>query len=545
VNRTRVTITFLILFCLFPRLSAAKEVSNIIGDAFEETSGRGLEIRTNPSAVKVFIDGVERGLSPISFDNLSAGEHQIILSKDGYKDRKFNVTLFNTSRLVVSIEMEVRRGTVLVSVRKAPGSPDTLALNPQISATALDETVTANLSNDNKTQMNLPEGYRAVRARAFGWEDASVTVLVSEQAAVNADIVMKPAVFKLANASQSRKRFNPKNSSALGVTEFRFEVSAPGTGTITITDNSGAVVYEKQLDNFDTWLQSAKWDGRDSTGKILPQGVYTVKIKASALHELSKDDAKTSTLQLETEINYSFSIFPLSTESVVSGLAFAPLPHTLPGGSYQFEAGLIFKDFRMPSANTPEDDVISGFPFKIGMRAAPVNKLELTTVFNINPLFENQTGWGVSGSVKFNILDGSAVPFAMSAAASYSWAGKNGESPLSPGRGAGLYLPISLELANFSLALCPAAFWFGPEGITPEFLLSAAIMYKGSWFNAGLSARSEFNFADNAKEPRILAGAQVYFFPPPSIFYFSLQGGMWRHGEYSGFYGGLGLGIVY
>ena len=544
MNKTRVTITFLILFCLFPRLSAAKEISNIIGDTFEETSGRGLEIRTSPSAVKVFIDGAERGLSPISFDTLSAGEHQIILSKDGYKDRKFNVTLFNTSRLVVSIEMEVKRGSVLVSVRKAPGSPDGLALNPQITAVALDETVTANLSNDNKTQMNLPEGYRTVRARAFGWEDASVTVLVNEQAAVNADIIMKSAVFKLANASQSRKRFNPKNSSALGVTEFRFEVSAPGTGTITITDNSGEVVYEKKLDNFDTWFQSAKWDGRDLTGKVLPQGVYTVTIKASALHELSKNEAETSTLQMETEINYSFSIFPLSTESVVSGLAFAPLPHTLPGGSYQFETGLIFKNFRMPSS-APEDGVISGLPFKIGMRAAPVNRFELTTVFNINPLFENQTGWGVSGSVKFNILDGSAIPFAMSAAASYSWAGKNGESPLSPGRGAGLYLPISLEPANFSFALCPAAFWLGPEGITSEFLLSAAIMYKGDWFNAGLSARSEFNFADNAKEPRILGGAQACFFPPPSIFYFSLQGGMWIHGEYSGFYGGLGLGIVY
>jgi len=545
VNRTRVTITFLILICLFPRISFAKEISNIIGDTFEEISGKGLEIRTNPSSVKVFIDGAERGLSPISFDNISAGEHQIILSKDGYKDRKFNVTLFNTSRLVVSIEMELRRGVVLVSVNKAPGSPDTLAFNPQISATALDETVTASLSSDNKTQMNLPEGYRTIRARAFGWEDASVTVLVSEQAAVNADIMMKPAVLKLANASQSRKRFNPSNSSALGVTEFQFEVSAPGTGTITITNNSGEVVYEKQLDNFETWLQSAKWNGRDSTGKVLPQGIYTVTIKASPLSENSDNEAKTSILQLETEINYSFSIFPLSSESVVSGLAFTPLPHTLPGGSYQFEAGLLFKNFRMPSANTPEDGVISGLPFKISMRAAPVNRLELTTIFNINPLFENQTGWGVSGSVKFNILDGSTIPFAMSAAASYSWSGKNGESPLSPGRGVGLYLPLSLEPANFSIALCPAAFWLGPEGITPEFLLSAAIMYKGDWFNAGLSARSEFNFANNAKEPRILAGAQVYIFPPPSIFYFSLQGGIWKHGEYSGGYGGLGLGIVY
>jgi len=191
----------------------------------------------------------------------------------------------------------------------------------------------------------------------------------------------------------------------------------------------------------------------------------------------------------------------------------------------------------------PQDGVVSGLPFKFAMRISPVNKLELTTIFNINPLVENQTGWGVSGSVKFNILNAGAVPLAMSAAASYSWAGKNGEMPLSPGRGAGLHIPLSLELSNFSIALCPAVFWRGPEGITPEMLLSAGVMYKGGWFNAGLSARSEFNFEDDAK-PRTLAGAQIYFYPPPSIFYFSLQGGIVYHDDIRG-YGGVGIGVIY
>jgi len=522
------------------RVSFAKEVSNIIGDTFEETSGKGLEIRTNPSAVKVFVDGAERGLSPISFDNIVAGEHQIKLSKDGYKDRVFNINLFNTSRLVVSIEMEEKRGSVIVSVNKEKGSPD-IVFEPQIIANAINEEIIMSPSADNKTLITLPEGHRIIRTRAFGWEDAEAAVFVSEQTAT-VNIVMRSSVFKLANFSQSRKRFNPTNSGVLGVTEFYFEVSAPGTGLITITDNSDTIVYEKQLEPFTAWQNSLTWNGRDTEGKILPQGIYSVTIQASALHDTSKDATQISTLKLETEINYSFSIFPLSTESVVSGLAFAPLPHTLSGGSFQFEADLTFKDFRLPSS-APQDGIVSGLPFKFGMRISPVNKLELSTIFNINPLVENQTGWGVSGSVKFNILNGGAVPLAMSAAASYSWAGKNGEMPLSPGRGAGLHIPLSLELSNFSIALCPAVFWRGPEGVTPEMLLSAGVMYKGGWFNAGLSARSEFNFTDD-KRQRTLAGAQIYFYPPPSIFYFSLQGGIVYHDDIRG-YGGVGIGVIY
>jgi len=68
----------------------------------------------------------------------------------------------------------------------------------------------------------------------------------------------------------------------------------------------------------------------------------------------------------------------------------------------------------------------------------------------------------------------------MSAAASYSWAGKNGEMPLSPGRGAGLHIPLSLELSNFSIALCPAVFWRGPEGITPKFCFPQALCTKAA-----------------------------------------------------------------
>ena len=536
-----IIIVFLFLFCLFPRLSEAKEISNIIGDTFEEISGKGLEIRTNPSAVKVFIDGAERGVTPISFDSIASGEHQIKLSKDGYKDRIFNVVLFNTSRLVVSIEMKEEQGSVKVSVSKAQDSPEQLPFHARISS----ETQFYTLPSDNTILLNLPIGYRTIRARAFGWEDASVTVLIEEDKTASVNIIMRPAELKIKNISASKRRFNPEISGGMGVIVYSFEVSAPCEGNFYVYDKSGNLVYQEELKEFTSWEQSVTWNGRDSSGNILPEGVYTVSIEVSALQTSSRNEEPVK-VSLGAEINCSINIFPLSTESVVSGLAFTPMPDTLPKGSYQFEAGLFYNNF--PAVGS-EGGVVSSLPFKISMRVSPANKLELTSAFNINPLSENQTGWGVSGSVKINILDGGAIPFTMSAAASYSWAGKNGETPLSSGRGVGLYLPFSLELFSFSLTLSPAAFWRGPQGITPEFFLSSGIMYKGSWFNVGISERQEFNFADKSdkfKTSRIFLGAQAYFFPPPSIFYISLQaGGILIQENRSGFYGGLGLGIVY
>jgi len=347
--------------------------------------------------------------------------------------------------------------------------------------------------------------------------------------------------FKMENGFVVPRYFNPKKGSTA---TFYFMVSAPALATFSVFDENGKCVYQEGPFIFNMSAQRESWDGRDSSGNILPEGVYTLSVEAYMPKEYSNNEEH-FIITGETEISYSNYAY-FSTDSVVSGLIFAPLPQTLPGGNSQFEAGFIFNGFRTPSANK-EDGVISGLPFKISMRVSPVNKLELTTVFNINPLSENQTGLGVSGSVKFNFLNSGAIPIVMSAAASYSWAGTNGELPLSPGRGLGLYLPLSLELSKFSIAVCPAAFWHTHEGITPEFLLSGGIMYNGGYpFSAGISARSEFNFTDNDQKPKFFAGAQVYYFPL-YILYISLQAGMWKQGERSGFYGGLGLGfgIVY
>ncbi|MDR2543297.1 MAG: PEGA domain-containing protein [Treponema sp.] len=539
----------LVFLCIFPSLVTGRNVNDIIGDNFEEVTGTGLEVHTNPLGVRVFIDGVYHGLTPFILDNIGAGPYNIRLTKEGYRDRNLRVILYSTSRLIVSIEMPELRGNAQVSVLKAEGSPESLPFNPQIHTSRPSTQSVLNTHDglsltNNQANLNLPIGYNTIRVRAFGWEDASINLMVDQFFTVNAEVTMVPAAFRIGNATQSRRRFNPLNSNNLGLTEYRFEVSAPGTGTITILNNKDEIVFRRNIGVFNTWLQQITWNGRDSSGNPLPQGIYTVLIETSPMAAMQEDDQNETetSLRLETEINYSAAIIPLSVDSGISGLLLTPMPHVLAQGSFQFDAGFFVGNFLLPQKIN--ESGVFGFPFLINMRVTPLEKLELNTSFNINSYPNKQTSSGFSGSAKYQIIDGSDIPLYLAAGISYAWAGYNGDSPLSPGRGFGLHSPLSYELTNLSIVFCPALFWHGPEGLTPALLLSTGVLYRDNWYNAGLSARCEIDFRENAESPKFLTGAELHLFPPPSNLVFSLLGGVWVQGKRLGGYGGLRIGII-
>jgi hypothetical protein len=543
---TKFSFLFLLSLFLFllPAVLSGREARDITSDSFEETSGSGLEIHTNPSGVKVFIDGVERGLTPVLIDNPGNGLHNIRLSRDGYKDRIFNVNLFNASRLIVSIKMEEVRGIAIVSVYRDTDSPELLPLNPLIYANVPDDIKLPIVpSNDNKIFLSLPAGLNTIKVRAFGWEDSSINVLVNEDTVAAVDFFMKPAAFKVENITQSRKCFNPMNPGSLGVTEYRFEVSAPGTGAFKLLDSNNNLVYEKQIEQFNTWTVNITWDGRDSSGVLCPEGVYSVVIEVSGVPEFFNNKIELIFVKTKTEISFSNLIFPLSVDSGISGLTLTPLPHVLAQGSYQFSVNLLFGSFPL-SKDAKDAENEFAFPFSIGMRISPFSRLELSTVFDIVPRLKNSAGWGVSGSLKYNILNGdNSIPLAFSLAASYSWTSPNGESPLSPGLGAGFYTPVSVELTNISVAFCPAIYWYGPEGITPVLLLSTGVLYHSGWITSGISIRYEFDFKDNSRS-RLLAGLEAFLFPAPSYLFFSFQGGV-SFQQSIGWFGGAGIGLIY
>jgi len=524
MNKVRAALVSIIFLFFFPYLLEANN-----RDSFERTAGNGLEINSEPEGARVLIDGIERGITPLTLDDMLPGVYNIELVIDGFKERSFTGVILNNSRLVVFLEMTAGYGIATITVHKETGSPDFLPLNPEIFTRAVDQTVThVSTLHNNSATIGLPIGNNTITVSAFGWEENSVTIFVNEDTTATVNIYMKPAAFKLERLSQSRRRFNPLNPGNLGITEYRFEVTSPGSGIINISDSNGNIVFIRQLEHFKTRAQFVIWDGRNEEGEPLPQGTYTAVLEVKALPELTQDEDEAFTKQLKTEINYSANIFPLSLDSGIAGLTFAPMPHTLPAGSYQIYGDIIYGTF--------------GMPFKINMRFSPFEHLELTSSFFINPFLNDENSSGLSGSIKYNFLDGNSSALAISAGTSYAWINKSGEYPLSSGKGVSLYIPLSMELEKFSLVFSPAAFWRGPEGLVPQVLLSGGVLYRLSWLTCGLSTRYELNIEKS--NYRMLAGAELHIFPPPSIFVLSLKGGIIKNDSTSG-YIGIGINLIY
>jgi hypothetical protein len=243
---------------------------------------------------------------------------------------------------------------------------------------------------------------------------------------------------------------------------------------------------------------------------------------------------------METEIDSSINIFPLSLMGGIPGLLFAPVSFVLPRGSFQIEAGLLF------GRTSVGERAFSSLPFEAGLRLAPIKHLEIAAVFNAAPKFSGDAGWGFSGSARWEFLHPQEdLPLGMAVGISYAWAQNGGEAPLSPGRGGGLYLPLVLALSPVSLIFSPGMRWIGPDEPTPHLLLSAGALYQGSWFIAGPSLRSEFNFSDTGDLFKLMMGGEFKIYPPPSNLVFSLLGGAWIQGSSAGGFGGIGIGVLY
>ena len=525
-------------YLVFPPAAGAQNTVDWTqpGDTIEETEGRGLLIRSNPVGAEVYIDGINRGYTPLRVEDIRPGNYVVRLRKDGFSERRFRLSARAGSMVSVSIELKQAIGRVIVKIQGAPGSPgpDMLPLVPQISVDG---------RSFPQPAMELPVGFRNITVRAFGWEDASVTLFVEEGSLYEPELNMKPASFKAAGAGLSRSRFNPANAGSLGTTAVNFTVSGPGKGSFTVLDPGGKTVLTRPLDAFATWSQSAVWNGRDSQGEILGDGIYTLVVKASSIPWDNSAPAE-DTIEQKVEIDSSHVIYPLSISSGKSGLLFAPLPSLLPPGSFQIEGSLL-------AGSPPGTSPWKGLPFAVAARFSPLSVLEVSAALNVDPYFNGGAEAGAGGSVKWLYLRGDegGLPFGAAAGLAGSWTGKSAITPFGMASGIEAYFPFKLDFGGcFTVTLSPAALWTGDEGFpwepVPRLLVYGGVMLQMTHFNAGLSVRQEYNFLDRGR-PSIIAGGELRFFPPPSNFVFSANGGLWAKGGSIGGFGGIGIGIIY
>ena len=527
-------------------------------DTYNEVSGAGLFIDSVPSGAKVFIDGVERGLTPFSISSMRNGEYSIRLNKEGYIDRRIWVVIRRDSRVEVVLDLEEAKGQVLLELRRDPAAPASLPFSPRISADGVRlpgaDVVTTPVYEQN---ISLPAGWRTITVDTFGWERISRRVYVEEGGIQRLELVLKPAEFAMTNAGLRKKRFNPRNSGALGSAEINFTVSAPGRGLLEVLDARGAVIYTRTLGPFASWQQQAVWNGRNSGGEVVSDGPYILRLSAWKENEAEKINA-----EFPVQVDTSITMRPLTVASSSPGLMFVPSAEALPAFSYQIEGTLLAGKPLLQKA-------WESLPFAVGLRVSFLDQLEAAVVLNASPGFTGDSEWGAGASVKWvffqprnsrgdpagaSLLDS----FGLAAEVSYGWSTIGPYTAFGMGTGAGLrfpfmYRPISGETSrsgnySFDVLLSPLVLWAGEEGYpntkVPRLGIEGGALFSYGSIAAGVSIR--WDYAPDAEGSGPLVSALEFKFFP-SNFVVSLFGGFWHlpDGKNTGVFFGAGLGILY
>jgi hypothetical protein len=71
----------------------------------KQDAGRGVYVKTVPRGAKVFIDGIERGVTPLTIENIVSGTHTILIKKDYYENWERKVSVAGGNRLYIAVDM--------------------------------------------------------------------------------------------------------------------------------------------------------------------------------------------------------------------------------------------------------------------------------------------------------------------------------------------------------------------------------------------------------------------------------------------------------
>jgi hypothetical protein len=505
-------------------------------DTYDEVEGTGLYVNSVPEGAKVFIDGVERGQTPLNLGALRNGEYSVRVSKEGYVERRFRVVLRTRSRIEVTVDLEKAKGELFLKVKKDPEAPEDLAFDPAVyvDGTRVYDTI-----------LKLETGWHSVSVEAFGWEKRTETVYIGERDLRRLELVLKPSDFSVSGITQKRRRFNPDNSGALGSTELSFSVSASGAGKLEVFDSADVLVFSRALGPFRTWSQELSWNGRDLRGAELPDGVYTLRLS------VWEDEAAPIVRDYTVEMDASIEIRPLSAFSPISGLFFSASPETLPRGSFQIDGTLL--------AGKPLlEEAWKSLPLAITLRVSPLDRLELAGSLGVKAQSGDDALLDGGASAKWRFFRPGEGPagLGIAAAFSYGWARRGPYTVFGMGTGAGLFFPISLRILQspaLDLLFSPGLLWAGasghPEGMVPRLAAGGGILFRYKSFSGGLSAH--WDYAPPGADGSGSAGTLGPFMSALELKFslsnlvLSLSGGIWHWENSTGGFFGFGLGVLY
>ena len=441
----------------------------------------GLKIDSQPAGAHVYVNDRYIGDTPLFYTGFGAGTVRLTLERTGFYRSDQWINLDPASYATITVQLQAITGYLRLSV--APP-----AAEPQI-------TVDTQVIQPGVTQ--LPIGPHTLTVSAFGYEDFRTPIDIEPHATVSLSVLLSPASFRFFDLSLSRPILNPANPGRLGEVGIDFKVSAPGTGSVTITSEGGEVVFRKELPPFVRRDQEVDWNGRAADGSPLPDGGYRIVVagsgeaapaaaaagaaapeapvspsvpqaapKGSAAPAIQPPGTPptpaqagstppaaparrvivTRTIETILQISSAAIIAPRSLFSGTSGLLFAATPEVLPLGSFEVEAlGLAHVE-----------SVGALIPLQVGVRFVPVSGLEIDAQGTAEVGNPAVTPYSIGAAGKLSLLPiGPRGGFGLAATAKATYLAGTTADILTNFTGFSVGMPLAYRIGSLAFVLDP------------------------------------------------------------------------------------------
>jgi len=169
----------------------------------------------------------------------------------------------------------------------------------------------------------ISAGPHKLVVRRFGYTERSLDVVVAEQKTTDISVSLEKAPFALEKPSFSPEVFNPRNAGKRGKTALRFRATTYGSARAQIINSDGVAVATLEYPDMHDWAQVQDWNGLQSDGTPLPDGLYTAKLVARASDSGAGENAEVSA-EAQVQIDSTLVIRPFGTASGMPGLLYMP-----------------------------------------------------------------------------------------------------------------------------------------------------------------------------------------------------------------------------
>jgi len=444
-----------------------EEVQEYYDDSVDEADEYtpGIEIETRPSEASVYFDRIYRGRSTVFIDNPATGEYVVRITRDGYYPVEDRIHFEEGSYLLLTYHLREITGFLDISVR------------PEQAEVFIDG------DSVDRMPVELRTGPHSVRVERFGYRTWTGTVTVLENETTGISIALETAPFAVSDAFVSQEMFNPENPGLFGILTIGFYADNRGSGRVDILDPAGEAIRSLDTGQFTQRYQTVTWDGRDREGRPVPEGIYTINIRAKGA------DGTFSETSTSLTVDRSAIIRPRVFTGGFPGFLYCPTPDILPRDRIQISTAALgaFRNSR------------AFVPFQAGLRFSPTHSVECVLQGTLLAVSGEDDGYSLGAAVTFPLETPAPEIFSLALGGKAACQGVRYTDTLTNFTGISVSVPAGLSLGPLKLYLAPEAVvsynrveYGATDAQSPAFYLwgyaRAALAVEIPGFSLGFSA---------------------------------------------------------